>query len=148
MPEGDTIWRTAAALHPRLAGRTVRRASHAGLEGRRVESVEAVGKHLLIRFEGGWVLRTHMGMTGVWYVYRPGERWRKPAWRARGGVGGDDRGAGGFSGLGPGPVTVAGYGNGPGRGAASRVRVRKGGHAGQSAGDGANVPRPRPPSGP
>ena len=83
MPEGDTIWRTAAALQPRLAGRTVRRASHAGLEGRRVESVEAVGKHLLIRFEGGWVLRTHMGMTGVWYVYRPGERWGKPAWRAR-----------------------------------------------------------------
>jgi endonuclease-8 len=83
VPEGDTIWRTAAALQPRLAGRTVRRASHVGLEGRRIESVEAVGKHLLIRFDGGWVLRTHMGMTGVWYVHRPGERWRKPAWRAR-----------------------------------------------------------------
>src|SRR5437763_15126680 len=94
MPEGDTIWRTAAALQPRLAGRTVRRASHAGLEGRRVESVEAVGKHLLIRFEGGWVLRTHMGMTGVWYVYRPGERWRKPAWRARVVLEVDDWGAG------------------------------------------------------
>jgi endonuclease-8 len=83
MPEGDTIWRTAAALRPRLVGSRVRRSSHTGLEDREVLAVDAVGKHLLIRFEGGWVLHSHMGMTGSWHVYRPGERWRKPAWRAR-----------------------------------------------------------------
>jgi endonuclease VIII len=83
MPEGDTIWRTAAALRERLVGRTVRRSSHTGLEERVVEGVEPVGKHLLVRFEGGWVLRTHMGMTGTWHLYLPGERWRKPPFRAR-----------------------------------------------------------------
>lgn len=83
MPEGDTIWRTAAALRPRLVGSRVRRSSHTGLEDREVLAVDAVGKHLLIRFEGGWVLHSHMGMTGSWHIYRPGERWRKPAWRAR-----------------------------------------------------------------
>lgn len=83
MPEGDTIWRTAAALRPRLVGSRVRRSSHTGLEDRDVVGVDAVGKHLLIRFEGGWTLHTHMGMTGSWHVYRPGQRWREPSWKAR-----------------------------------------------------------------
>jgi endonuclease-8 len=83
VPEGDTIWRVAAALRARIAGAIVRRSSHTGLEGRRVEAVEAVGKHLLIRFEGGYVLHTHLGMYGSWYVLRPRERWRKPSWQAR-----------------------------------------------------------------
>ena len=46
--------------------------------GRIVESVTARGKHLLIAFSGGLVLRTHMRMNGSWHVYRPGERWRRP----------------------------------------------------------------------
>jgi endonuclease-8 len=91
VPEGDTIWRTAAALRARLAGRTVLRAAPAGLErvtGRSVESVEANGKHLLIRFAAqpprpALVLHSHMRMTGAWHLYAPGERWRKPAHRAR-----------------------------------------------------------------
>jgi endonuclease-8 len=83
MPEGDTIWRTAAALRDRLVGCRVRRSSHQRLEGCRVEAVEPVGKHLLIRFEGGWTLHSHMGMTGSWHLYRPAERWRKPAWKVR-----------------------------------------------------------------
>ncbi|MFZ0216401.1 MAG: DNA-formamidopyrimidine glycosylase family protein [Candidatus Dormiibacterota bacterium] len=83
MPEGDTIWRVAAALRTRISGAIVRRASHTGLEGRRIEVVEPVGKHVLIRFDGGYTLRTHLGMHGSWYVHRPGERWRKPAWQAR-----------------------------------------------------------------
>ncbi|MDB5068849.1 MAG: glycosylase, partial [Chloroflexi bacterium] len=91
MPEGDTIWRTAAALRVRLAGRTVLRAAPAALErltGRSVESVEANGKHLLIRFAAQppsptLVLHSHMRMTGAWHLYAPGERWRKPAHRAR-----------------------------------------------------------------
>lgn len=83
MPEGDTIWRTAAALRGRLVGRTVRRSSHEAVQGHQVETVDSTGKHLFIHFAGGLALHTHMGMTGSWYVYRPGERWRLPAWKAR-----------------------------------------------------------------
>jgi endonuclease-8 len=45
--------------------------------------VEAVGKHLVVRFDDGHLLRTHLRMTGSWHLYRPGERWRKPAHLAR-----------------------------------------------------------------
>jgi endonuclease-8 len=48
-----------------------------------VESVEARGKHLLIRFDSGLVLRTHLGMHGSWHRYAPGERWHRPPSRAR-----------------------------------------------------------------
>ncbi|HVS07184.1 MAG TPA: DNA-formamidopyrimidine glycosylase family protein [Candidatus Dormibacteraeota bacterium] len=85
MPEGDTIWRTAAALRRRIAGKVVKEARPAAiarLKGRRVEGVEPNGKHLLMRFEGGIALHSHMRMTGSWHVYRPGERWRQPEWRA------------------------------------------------------------------
>ena len=52
--------------------------------GETVDEVEAVGKHLLIRFSGGLTLETHMRMTGSWHLYRRDpsgrtERWRKPA---------------------------------------------------------------------
>ena len=86
MPEGDTIWRTAAGLRSRLVGKVVRAAlpaRWARLEGTTVTSVEAVGKHLLMHFDSGVVLHTHMRMTGTWHVYAPGERWRKPAHAAR-----------------------------------------------------------------
>jgi endonuclease-8 len=85
LPEGDTIWRTAAALRRRIAGKVVsdaRPAAIARLKGRRVEAVEQNGKHLLMRFEGGIALHSHMRMTGSWHVYQPGERWRQPEWRA------------------------------------------------------------------
>jgi len=85
LPEGDTIWRTAAALRRRIGGKVVdeaRPAAIARLKGRRVEAVEPNGKHLLMRFEGGIALHSHMRMTGSWHVYRPGERWRQPEWRA------------------------------------------------------------------
>ena len=38
------------------------------LDGRLLESVEAVGKNLLLHFEGGLVLRSHLRMTGRWRV--------------------------------------------------------------------------------
>ena len=53
------------------------------LAGRRVEAVDAVGKHLLLRFEGGLVIHSHLRMTGAWRVLQRGERWpRSPrsAW--------------------------------------------------------------------
>src|SRR5207237_10350370 len=56
LPEGDTIWRTAAALRRRLAGQLVREARPAAiarLKGRRVEAGDANGKHRAMRLDGG-----------------------------------------------------------------------------------------------
>jgi endonuclease-8 len=72
LPEGDTIYRAARALERALAGRTVTRFTSvyphldrvdhdAPIAGRVVESVAAAGKHLLMTFSGGLVLRTHSG---------------------------------------------------------------------------------------
>src|SRR5437868_1858051 len=90
MPEGDTLHRTAETLGRWLTGRqiTAARAQFvdvpaAKLVGQTVEAVEARGKNLLVRFDSGQVLRTHLRMTGAWHVYPAGERWRRPAARAR-----------------------------------------------------------------
>jgi endonuclease-8 len=86
MAEGDTIWRTAAGLRERVGGGTVSAASPQRFErlvGQRLEAVEPVGKHLLMRFSGGWTLHSHMRMTGSWHLYRPGERWHRPRHLAR-----------------------------------------------------------------
>jgi len=81
MPEGDSLHRAARKLqvlvgervavetpNPRAAAAV----SAATLDGRRLESVEAVGKNLLLRFEGGLVLRSHLRMTGRWQVVERG----------------------------------------------------------------------------
>ena len=89
MPEGDTIFRAARTLHRALAGHDVVRFESvfpaltrvhedAPITGRRVESVAAAGKHILMRFSHDLVLRTHMRMNGSWHIYRPGETWRRP----------------------------------------------------------------------
>ena len=87
MPEGDTIWRTAAALRHRLGGRTVTgarpQATLGRLGGHRITGVDPVGKHLFIRFDNGLSLHTHMRMSGAWHLYARGERWRKPEHLAR-----------------------------------------------------------------
>ena len=90
MPEGDTIFKTAAALRPLLVGQEIlaagARAPGPAIEhavGSRVLSVEPLGKHLLIRFSNGLALHTHLRMGGSWHRYRPGEPWRLPAWQAR-----------------------------------------------------------------
>jgi endonuclease VIII len=87
MPEGDTIWRTAAALRRRLDGHTVTSArpqpTLGRLGGHRITAVDPVGKHLFIRFDNGLALHTHMRMNGAWHVYARGERWRKPEHLAR-----------------------------------------------------------------
>jgi endonuclease-8 len=89
MPEGDTLFRTAAGLRPHLVGRvvTMARARVPGpavqrVVGATVTGVEAVGKNLLVRFDNGLALRTHLRMHGSWHRYRPGEPWRRPAGRA------------------------------------------------------------------
>jgi endonuclease VIII len=88
MPEGDTIFRAARTLNRALAGRTVVRFESmlpaltrihedSPVTGRVVESVESRGKHVLMRFSGALVLRTHMRMNGSWHIYRPGEAWHR-----------------------------------------------------------------------
>ena len=51
--------------------------------GHKVAKVEANGKHLLVRFDSGHVLHTHLRMTGSWHVYSAGEKWQRPASQAR-----------------------------------------------------------------
>ena len=90
MPEGDTIYRAAAALHRALAGKRIVRFESAypsltrvhddqPLTAMTVDKVRSAGKHVLMHFSGGLVLRTHMRMNGSWHIYRPGERWRRSA---------------------------------------------------------------------
>jgi endonuclease-8 len=90
VPEGDSIFRAARTLHRALAGKIVTRVESvlpaltrihedAPLIGRTMNEVSAAGKHLLMRFSGDLVLRTHMRMNGSWHIYRPGERWQRPA---------------------------------------------------------------------
>ena len=92
MPEGDTLFRTAAGLRPYLVGKTVTAARANGpgpipqvhrVVGHEITAVDAMGKNLLIRFDGGLEIRTHLRMNGSWHRYRPGERWRRPPARAR-----------------------------------------------------------------
>lgn len=95
MPEGDTIFRAARALHKALAGGVVvgfetalaklaRQEDDATLVGRTVERVEPRGKWCLMYFSRGRsgeeaaILATHMLMSGSWHIYRAGERWRMP----------------------------------------------------------------------
>jgi endonuclease VIII len=72
MPEGDTVHRVARVLAAELPGQTLSglalhdRGEVPELAGGTIESVEAVGKHLLVNFSGDWTLRVHLGMHGRW----------------------------------------------------------------------------------
>ena len=90
MPEGDTAYLACRRMDAALAGHRLTRSdlrvprhATADLSGRRVEGVVARGKHLLHRIEGGLTLHTHLDMEGAWHLYRPGDRWRRPAFQAR-----------------------------------------------------------------
>jgi endonuclease-8 len=89
MPEGDSLHRAARRLqvlvgervavetpHPRAA---VERVAER-LDGRRLESVEAVGKNLLLSFEGGLMLRSHLRMSGRWQVVERGRARQGTPW--------------------------------------------------------------------
>jgi endonuclease VIII len=102
VPEGDSLHRAAARLRI-LVGERVEAESPnpqgeatgvaREVDGRVLESVRAVGKHLLLQFEGGVVLRSHLRMNGRWRVTprgvahrgRPwlvlrGQRWEATQW--------------------------------------------------------------------
>jgi endonuclease VIII len=77
MPEWDALHRAARRLqvlvgeqlevetpHPRAAVKQLA----PRLNGRRLERVEAIGKNLLLHFDGGLVLRSHLRMKGRWRV--------------------------------------------------------------------------------
>src|SRR5438067_12210953 len=86
MPEGDTIFRVAATLRSALQDKRVVEAQPASLNrliGTTVTAVEPIGKHLVIRFDNGYALHSHMRMRGIWHVYRLGEKWHRPAFRAK-----------------------------------------------------------------
>ena len=81
MPEGDSLHRIARRLqvlvgerveaespNPRGLATGVARA----VDGRVLDSVEAVGKNLVLRFEGGVVVRSHLRMNGRWRVRERG----------------------------------------------------------------------------
>ena len=89
MPEGDAIHRTAARLQP-LVGQRVAASSPSPraratrvaerVDGRRLEAVNAVGKNLVLRFEGGIVVRSHLRMSGRWTVRPAGTPTRGTPW--------------------------------------------------------------------
>jgi endonuclease VIII len=89
VPEGDTLHKIASRLRPALVGVEVERFEAPRLTGPRpragttVLAVEAVGKHLLVTFDDGVVLQTHLRMTGSWHLYERGDSWRKPPHLAR-----------------------------------------------------------------
>jgi endonuclease-8 len=93
MPEGDTIRtaanRVAAALvgheiesietpHPRFG----KDRWPEKLAGQGVRAVDTRGKHLMIRFDGGLTIHSHLRMTGAWGVYPRGGRWHRGRHRA------------------------------------------------------------------
>ncbi len=87
MPEGDTIHKLAAFMAPRLEGRELLGVGFRGrlddlrFQGRRVQRVEARGKHLMIRLDDDRVIRSHLGMHGSWHVYAalaPSSDWQRP----------------------------------------------------------------------
>ena len=74
MPEGDTVFRTAAALRDALVGRTLTRCdirvpryATVDLTGQTVDEVLSRGKHLFIRV-GSASIHSHLKMDGSWRI--------------------------------------------------------------------------------
>ena len=93
VPEGDTIHYAANRIRPVLEGhvpdeirtphrRFARDRWPERLAGQCVRSVDARGKHLMIRFEGGLTIHSHLRMTGSWQVVPLGAEWRRHPRRA------------------------------------------------------------------
>lgn len=84
MPEGDTVFRTAAHLRQALTGRLLTRCdvrvpryATVDLTGQTVDEVISRGKHLFIRV-GPASIHSHLKMDGSWRVTRRGAPQRRP----------------------------------------------------------------------
>ncbi|REJ07854.1 Fpg/Nei family DNA glycosylase [Microbacterium bovistercoris] len=93
MPEGDTVYQAAHRLDAALRGQQVTRfelrvpqVATVDLTGRIVREVVPRGKHILMRIDDVTV-HSHLRMDGTWFIYRPGEKWRHPAFKVRAIVG-------------------------------------------------------------
>lgn len=80
MPEGDTVWHTAAVLREYLVGGTLTRCdvrvprfATVDLTGQVVDEVLSRGKHLFIRV-GAASIHSHLKMDGSWRVGNRGVR--------------------------------------------------------------------------
>src|SRR5690606_38701940 len=89
VPEGDTIFQLARRLDDALRDQVVTRfdlrvprAATVDLAGETVRGVVPRGKHLLMRI-GEHTLHSHLRMDGMWRLYRPGEKWKHPAFKVR-----------------------------------------------------------------
>ena len=91
MPEGNILHRIARIHHRWLVGRSFIADSPQGrfsrdarrLSGRALEHVEAHGKHLFYRFEGGPLLHLHLGLFGSLRHFRAQALPPSPACRLR-----------------------------------------------------------------
>ncbi|GMU54385.1 MAG: putative endonuclease 8 2 [Candidatus Xenobia bacterium] len=91
MPEGDTVYKVAAAMRPLLVGQRLERAriltvvGSERLKGSLVTSLETRGKNFLFTLQGKreMMLRVHLGMNGSWHRYAPEESWKGSARDAR-----------------------------------------------------------------
>src|SRR3954466_1124240 len=93
MPEGDTIHYAANRIRPILEGRVPDEIATPQprfrldrwperLAGHAVRAVDAHGKHLFLRFDGGLTMHSHLRMTGRWSVRRAGPERRRSMHRA------------------------------------------------------------------
>lgn len=80
MPEGHTIHRQARLQREALGLRPLGVSSPQGrffegariLDGRRLEGIDAYGKHLVYRFEARRILHVHLGLFGRFRIFRDG----------------------------------------------------------------------------
>ncbi len=77
VPEGDSLHLAARRLQVLVGQRIAAESPHPRaqaervaerIDGRTLESVQAHGKNLVLRFEGGVVLRSHLRMSGRWTI--------------------------------------------------------------------------------
>ncbi len=87
MPEGDTIRRLADRVTARFVGETCRRSTMrdprlvgADFSGARLLDADAIGKNLLLRFDNGITLHSHLLMHGTWQL---GRRAQVAEWKRR-----------------------------------------------------------------
>ena len=79
-PEGHTVHRLANAFRDHFAGHTLQASSPQGrfaegaaaIDGLELETAEACGKQMFLRFAGPVWVRVHLGLYGMWRFAGPG----------------------------------------------------------------------------